>query len=279
LDLAYLFFFVGFIFIALIWKRLFNLGGKLFLGSYLLIFIIATLRSIYYGLGVLFILAVFTVYFLVNNKKKSLTYFPAEATFETSEVLRGLTPVEAGYFLKLPQDELFIIAILDLLDSEIIVLQSSKPIRLVQLAKGYQIPKNFISPENKRGFRINAAKHNKKIIHQYDDLILEMISARKQMNISGFDVDLWFRIFLQSMEKLERVYQPALTKAYASKIASKYTSVDSEFSKGKANISGWFAVSILTGKTDDEIEHRPAWLAPDDVFSSVVLALLEALKN
>ncbi|MEN8240279.1 MAG: hypothetical protein ABFS17_00010 [Chloroflexota bacterium] len=277
MNMEFLFLIGGFIFIALIWKRLFNLGGKIFLGIFLLLFMLSTMRSIYYGLSLLFILAIFAVYFLIYYKNKSVKYLPAVATFETSEILRGLTPVEAAYFLQLSINEIFIIALLDLLDKEIVLFSSIPPKSYIQLADDYRVTNNIISPDNKREYRNNAARRNKKIIHQYDDIILEMISSRNQMSISDFDVDLWYRIFIQSMEKLEGVYQPVLTKAYAAKIANKYTSSHSAFNKGKVNISGWYAASILIGETEGEINHRPAWLAPDDGFSSFVLTILDAL--
>ena len=70
----------------------------------------------------------------------------------------------------------------------------------------------------------------------------------------------------------ERKYTP-------SDIVEKITAPGSKFSHEKRNLSGWYAIELLTNPSEYKINHRPAWVKPGDDFESVVTRFLAQINS
>jgi hypothetical protein len=265
--------------IVLVWRRIFIKGGILILTGMLIIFFLASMISFNFGFVFLLTTGTGAALYQFWRKKDLPEYTEAEASFETSDILRGLSPVEAAYFLQLSSKETFCTAVLNLLDKGILFADFNESKPKINLSPEYELKDQFLSPDDRIKFRKNAGFKEKHVLRRYDDAILELIPAEKGVEISKIKYKIWYRAFQEQMNDLAQVYDFERTRKYAAELVHKITAPGSEFSSGKRNLSGWYAVRVITGPDKIKITHRPSWLAKDDEFGTFVNKFLEQIPD
>jgi hypothetical protein len=256
-----------------LWRRIFRGTGKTILLTtwlVLILFSIFSFETVQILLwGCLILLLLYEGWRVVATPR----YSKANASFETNQILRGLSPVEAAYFVGLSKREVFVVALLDLLDKGVLRIKRDVGRLTVSLTDEYRLVDTSISPGERMSNRERIARESDQIIHPFEDVFIELISSLDSRVVSEVNFEIWYQYLNNDLGKLAGVYDIQQTSEYARRIVEKMAAPDSGFSSGKRNLSAWKAIWLFARGEDGLNDHRPGWLAPDDAFTSIAFEL------
>ena len=152
---------------------------------------------------------------LLWQRSKLPTYSGAKASFETNQILRGLTSTEAAYYLKLTSRQIFCVSLFTLFDKGILRFEENNSDIRIYLIKKYFVNNEIVSKEEKRAIRLSAAQKGNQIITDLEDAIIELIPQVEGSKLSELDYRIWDRLLNQRMKALENTYDFDRTKVYA----------------------------------------------------------------
>jgi hypothetical protein len=197
-------------------------------------------------------------------------YSSINPTFETNQIIRGLSPTEAGFFAGLAPKELLIITILHLADKRIIKLQG-KGFQTIELNPNFQKTDKILSTEGRYKNRNQTARKMNQILLSYEHTLIELFPIDGAVQLSDLDWEIWFQDFSSRLKKFAQGYDHDRTKDYAEKITYKMACPESNDPELKRNISGWLAVRYFSQQTSEINNHRPEWLRPGGDFSELLV--------
>lgn len=203
-------------------------------------------------------------------------YSKAAASFETNEVVRGLSAAEAAYFVGCSPGEIFLAALLTLVDKGILDL--TRDYQKVALNSLYSVDSEHLTPEDRQSYREKAARRSGILLAHFESVLLETIPAGQARNLTDLDVNIWYRYFEKTFANLSGVYDFNKTQSYALQIVQRMNAFDSKHSGAAKYLSGWLAVGCITN-TPINKNYRPAWLGPSDDFQDVIKLLREYLSS
>jgi hypothetical protein len=256
-----------------LWRRIFRGTGRTIL---LIAWLMLAVISFFSFEAVEVLLWVFLILLLLYEGWRIVAfpkYVKASAAFETNQILRGLSPAEAAFFVGLDKQDVFIVALLNLLDKGILRLKRDTGRLVVSLTDEYRLKDSSISPDERTSSRLQIARANDQVLHPYEDVLIELISSNDSEGVSELNFEIWYQYLDNDLRKLAGVYDFQQTSEYTRNIVEKMADPDSAYSAGKRNLSAWKAIRLFDRGRDGLNEHRPDWLAPDDGFSSVVFEL------
>jgi hypothetical protein len=201
-------------------------------------------------------------------------YSFSNSAFETNQIIRGLSPTEAGFFTGLTTDELLIVTILHLADKGIIELEG-KDYQTIRLTKEIQNSNRILSNEERYKARNKAARKFNQILLSYEHTLIELLPKDGTMQLSDLDGEIWYRDFSTRLERYAQAHDLDQTREYAEKMTHRMTEPGSKYAERNQYFSGWYAVQYFYSKQTKIKIHRPEWMRPDDDL----LHLLAAWEN
>lgn len=135
--------------------------------------------------------------------------------YEGGGIRRGFLPVEAGVIFGLTNQQLFILALLDLLQKRFVTQQSTPGGGIsVQVFDGFAASKGILSPSLRREQRKEIAFENMRELSGAEDFLLEMFIQTPHQSLDKFALDPWGDYMKRQVNMKLRGFDFEVTKTY-----------------------------------------------------------------
>jgi hypothetical protein len=254
-----------------LWRRVFRGAGFTILIAIGLAFTMASLFSHQSGLVLLALFAASSIFFELMRIVISPKYYSIQPSFETNQVLRGLSPIEASFFVGAAPNQIITVALATLADKAILRFSKSTP-SAVEINQEYISPETLLSAEGRNSFRTAAARRNNLILSKYEHALIELILPDGKITLDAINLDIWYQFVQRSLDSLATTYDFNQTKEYARNVIEKMTADIPDYAENRSDPSGWFAACFFDSTLANK-SHRPDWLKPGDDFESFMVEI------
>lgn len=206
-----------------------------------------------------------------NAQKRE--YAHSQFRYEGGGIRRGLIPVEVGVLFNFANNELFVLALIDLLQKGFVRYTTLPEGGIsIYLSEDYKSDHLILNPKQRKKHRKDIAFSNLKELTDTEDALLELIAKNSNYSLGSFSIQPWIDYLHRQVEFKLLGYEVDETKSYYQEFVSHRLHGVGEGSFEPFDYFGWMVLGISLSEKTAQLalsvikNSRPDWILKDESF-------------